>query len=46
MAGLQDFSLPVAKQGSKPYGLHIIGNSFDEATIYQLAAFIERRYQR
>ena len=46
MAGLPGLSLPVAKQGSKPYGLHIIGNSFDEATIYQLAAFIERRYQR
>ena len=46
MAGLPGLSLPVAKKGTKPYGLHIIGNSFDEATIYQLAAFIEGGYQR
>lgn len=46
MAGLPGLSLPVAPKSSKPYGLHIIGNSFDEATIYQLAFFIERGYQR
>ena len=46
MAGLPGLSLPVAPKSSKPYGLHIIGNSFDEATIYQLASFIEGRYQR
>lgn len=46
MAGLPGLSLPVAPKSSKPYGLHIIGNSFDEATIYQLASFIERGYQR
>ena len=46
MAGLPGLSLPVAPKTSKPYGLHIIGNSFDEATIYQLASFIERGYQR
>ena len=46
MAGLTGLSLPVAPKSSKPYGLHIIGNSFDEATIYQLASFIERGYQR
>lgn len=46
MAGLPGLSLPVAPKSSKPYGLHIIGNSFEEATIYQLASFIERGYQR
>ena len=46
MAGLPGLSLPVAPKSSKPYGLHIIANSFDEATIYQLASFIERGYQR
>ncbi len=46
MAGLPGLSLPVAPKSSKPYGLHIIGNGFDEATIYQLASFIERGYQR
>lgn len=46
MAGLPGLSLPVAPKSSKPYGLHIIGNSFDEATIYQLASFIERGYPR
>ena len=33
MAGLPGLSLPVAPKSSKPYGLHIIGNSFDEETL-------------
>ena len=43
MAGLPAISIPVGLSSDKmPVGLHIIGNSFDEATIYKLASFIEK----
>ena len=44
MAGLPGLSLPIGKnKENMPIGLHIIGNSFDEATIYQLASFLEKK---
>ena len=44
MAGLPGLSLPIGfGKGHMPIGLHIIGNSFDEATIYQLAGFLEKK---
>ena len=44
MAGLPAISIPVGMSSDKmPVGLHIIGNSFDEATIYKLASFIEKK---
>lgn len=43
MAGLPGLSLPIGfSKDHMPVGLHIIGNSFDEATIYQLASIIEQ----
>ena len=42
MAGLPGLSVPVGiNSEGMPIGLHIIGKSFDEATIYRLASFIE-----
>lgn len=42
MAGLPGLSLPIGFSKEKmPIGLHIIGNSFEEATIYQLASSLE-----
>lgn len=42
MAGLPAISIPVGFDLEKmPIGMHIIGNSFEEATIYKLASFIE-----
>ena len=44
MAGLPGLSLPIGfGKEHMPIGLHIIGNSFKEATIYQLASFIEKK---
>lgn len=44
MAGLPAISIPIGLSSDKmPIGLHIIGNSFDEATIYKLASFIEKK---
>lgn len=44
MAGLPGLSLPIGfGKGNMPIGLHIIGNSFAEATIYQLASFLEKK---
>ena len=44
MAGLPGLSLPIGKnKENMPIGLQIIGNSFDEATIYQLASFLEKK---
>lgn len=44
MAGLPGLSLPIGfGKEHMPIGLHIIGNSFDEATIYQLASFLEKK---
>lgn len=43
MAGLPGLNVPVAfSKDHMPIGLHIIGKPFDEATIYQLASFIEK----
>lgn len=43
MAGLPGLSLPVGfDKDHMPIGLHIIGNRFDEATIYKLAAYLEK----
>ena len=44
MGGFPSLSLPIGfNKNNLPIGLQIIGNSFDEATIYQLAAFIEEK---
>ena len=43
MAGLPGLNVPVGfNKDHMPIGLHIIGKAFDEATIYQLASFIEK----
>lgn len=43
MAGLPGLNVPVGfDEENMPIGLHIIGNRFDEATIYKLAAYIEK----
>lgn len=43
LAGLPGMSVPVGfNKDNMPIGLHIIGNSFEEAKMYQLASFIER----
>lgn len=44
MAGLPAMCLPVGY--NTPIGLQIIGNMFDEKTIYKLASFIETNYKR
>ena len=45
MAGLPGMSIPIAmNKDGLPIGLHIIGNAFDEATMYQLASYIEEGY--
>ena len=42
MAGLPSLNIPLGKsQENMPFGLQIIGKAFDEATIYQLGAFLE-----
>ncbi len=46
MAGLPALSLPIGfSKDNMPIGLQIIGNSFEEAKIYQLASFIEHTLQ-
>jgi len=43
MAGLPGLNVPIGfDKENMPIGLHIIGNKFDEATIYKLAAYIEK----
>lgn len=43
MAGLPGINVPVGFNSEHmPIGLHIIGNSFEEAKIYQLASFVEK----
>jgi aspartyl/glutamyl-tRNA(Asn/Gln) amidotransferase, A subunit len=43
MAGLPALSMPVGKNSEGlPIGIHIIGKSFDEKTIYKLASQIEK----
>lgn len=44
MAGLPGMNLPVGfNQDHMPIGLHIIGAPFEEAKMYQLAAFLEKK---
>ncbi len=44
MAGLPGMNVPMGfGEGNLPIGLQIIGNSFDEATMYKLASFVERK---
>ena len=44
MGGFPCISVPVGfKSENLPIGLQILGNNFDEATIYQLASFIEKK---
>lgn len=44
MAGLPGLNLPIGfSKENMPIGMHIIGNSFDEVTIYKLASFIEKK---
>ncbi len=44
MAGLPGLNLPIGfSKDNMPIGMHIIGNSFDEATIYKLASFLEKK---
>ena len=43
MGGFPCISIPIGFNSEKlPIGLQILGNNFDEATIYQLASFIEK----
>ena len=43
MAGLPGLSVPVGFSNYMPIGMHIIGNAFEEAKMYQLASFIEEK---
>lgn len=44
MTGLPGISIPMGNsQDNMPIGLHIIGNSFEEAKMYQIASFLEQR---
>ncbi len=44
MAGLPGMNVPIGfNNDNLPIGLQIIGNSWDEATMYQLASFIEKK---
>ena len=44
MAGLPGLNIPMGRnQDNMPIGLHIIGNSFEEAKMYQIASFLEQR---
>ena len=43
MAGLPGMNIPVGFDNNHmPIGMHIIGNSFEEAKMYKLASFIEK----
>lgn len=42
MAGLPGISIPMGKDNDNmPIGLHIIGNRFEEAKMYQISSFLE-----
>ena len=44
LAGLPGLNIPVGlSDDNMPIGMHIIGNEFEEAKIYQLASFIENK---
>ena len=43
LAGLPGINIPIGfDKSNMPIGMHIIGNSFEEAKIYQLASLIEK----
>ena len=42
MAGLPGMNLPIGFSNNLPVGLHIIGNYYEEAKMYQLASFLEK----
>ena len=42
MAGLPGLNIPIGFDNNMPIGMQIVGNSFEEAKIYQLASFIEK----
>ena len=43
MAGLPGMNIPVGfDKDHMPIGMHIIGNSFEEAKMYQMASFLEK----
>ena len=43
MAGLPGLNIPIGfDKTNMPIGLHIIGNAFEEAKMYQLGSFIEK----
>ena len=43
LAGLPGINIPIGfDKTNMPIGMHIIGNSFEEAKIYQLASLIEK----
>ena len=42
MAGLPGLNIPIGVE-DMPIGLHIIGNAFEEAKMYQLGAWIEKK---
>lgn len=47
MAGLPGISIPMGRnQGNMPIGLHIIGNSFEEAKMYGIASFLEDKLKK
>ena len=44
MAGLPGLNIPVGfDKDHMPIGMQIIGDSFEEAKIYQLAAYLEKK---
>ena len=44
MAGLPGLNIPVGfDKNHMPIGMQIIGDSFEEAKIYQLAAYLEKK---
>ena len=44
LAGLPGLNIPVGlSEDNMPIGMHIIGNDFEEAKMYQLASFIEQK---
>ena len=45
MAGLPGINIPIgfSEEDNMPIGMHIIGNSFEEAKMYGIASFIENK---
>ena len=47
MAGLPGLNIPMGKDNDNmPIGLHIIGNRFEEAKMYQVASFLEEKLDK